>query len=213
MEEKRNYSFKNSDGEIMKLTVRRPNNKEIEDADIEYSKAFFNALKKGLPTRMVLSNILSASGAWTQENDNEIVELERQEALLSTKESKGREKKRTDEKLSEIEEKLRDLRRIRNSYFSHCAESVASDAQRDYLVFCTTYYTESGESVWKNYEDFVSENDGAVLFRTTYEYLTFSSDVPSTIPNEDEDVKKEEEKEVSVVNAEETTVEESPGAN
>ena len=70
MEDKRIYSFLNSDNEVMKFSVRRPTNKEIEDSDVEYSKAFFKALQKGLPTRMVLGNVLNASGSWTQENDN-----------------------------------------------------------------------------------------------------------------------------------------------
>ena len=170
--------------------------KEIEDSDVEYSKAFFKALQKGLPTRMVLGKVLNASGSWTQDNDNEIEELERQISLLLTKDVKGKEKKSVEEKVSELEDKANNLRRMRNSYFSHCAESVASDAQRDYLVSCTTEYAESGERVWKDYEDFAKEEDGAILFRATYEYLMFSNNVPSNIPNVEEETEKKEPSEV-----------------
>lgn len=197
MENKVSYSFRNSQDEIMKLSVRKPTNKEIEASDVEYSKAFFKALKNGLPTRMVLGNVLNASGAWTQDNDKEIEDIEKQIALLLSKDVKGKEKQKISDKVNELEDKASELRRMRNSYFSHCAEAVASDAQRDYLVSCTTEYTESGERVWDSYESFVNEEDGAILFRATYEYLMFSNDVPSNIPNEEEEEeKKEEPKEV-----------------
>ena len=35
MEDKRIYSFLNSDNEVMKFSVRKPTNKEIEDSDAE----------------------------------------------------------------------------------------------------------------------------------------------------------------------------------
>lgn len=190
-ENKRIYSFRNSDNEIMKFSVRKATNKEIEDSDVEYSKAFFRALQKGLPTRMVLGNVLNASGSWTQDNDKEIEELERQISLLLTKDVKGKEKKKVEERVSELEDKINGLRRMRNSYFSHCAEAVASDAQRDFLVSCVTEYAESGERVWENYDAFINEEDGAILFRSTYEYLMFSNGIPSNIPNEEDDVEKE----------------------
>lgn len=195
MENKVSYSFRNSQNEIMKLSVRKPTNKEIEASDVEYSKAFFKALKNGLPTRMVLGNVLNASGAWTQDNDKEIEEIERQISLLLAKDVKGKEKQKVSDRVSELEEKAADLRRMRNSYFSHCAEAVASDAQRDFLVASTTSYTESGERVWDTYDAFLNEEDGTILFRATYEYLMFSNNVPSNIPNEEEDVVEEENKE------------------
>lgn len=190
-ENKRTYSFRNSDNEIMKFSVRKATNKEIEDSDVEYSKAFFRAIQKGLPTRMVLGNVLNTSGSWTQDNDNEIDEIERQIALLMAKEVKGKEKKALEEKIAGLEDKANELRRMRNSYFSHCAEAVASDAQRDFLVSCVTEYAESGERVWKDYDSFINEEDGAILFRSTYEYLMFSNGVPSNLPNEEDEVKEE----------------------
>lgn len=203
-EEKRTYSFRNSNEEILKFTVRTPTTKEIEDSDVEYSKAFFKALKNGLPTRMVLSNVLVSTGAWTEDNDKEIEELDRQASLLATKTGlKGKEKEAVDSKISELDEKASNLRRIRNSYFSHCAESVASDAQRDYLVSCVTQYADSGERVWKDYESFINEQDGNILFRATYEYLMFSNGVPSSLPNEEEKSEKDgEAKDVKVEKAE-----------
>lgn len=191
MEEKVTYSFRNQKDEIVKFTVRKPTNKEIEESDVEYSKAFFNALKKGLPTRTVLADVLASSGAWDASKDAEIEELERRAALLSTKEVNGKEKTRVEENVKELEEKASELRRIRNSYFSHCAESVASDAQRDYLVSSTTMYAESGARVWKDYQAFIDEEDGNVLFRATYEYLMFSNGIPSNLPNEEEEKKPE----------------------
>lgn len=200
MEEKRNYSFRNEDNEILKFTVRRPTNKEIEDSDVEYSKAFFNALKKGLPTRLVLTNVLRESGAWTDENDKEIEEIERRIAVLTTdkEDVKGRERDTIEERISELDEKAGNLRRLRNSYFSHCAEAIASDSQRDYLVSCVTSYTESGEKVWKDYQAFIDEKDGNVLFRATYEYLMFSNDVPSTLPNEEDEPEKNNKVETKI---------------
>lgn len=193
MEEKVTYSFRNQKDEVVKFTVRKPTNKEIEESDVEYSKAFFNALKKGLPTRTVLADVLAASGAWDASKDAEIEELERKAAMLSTKDVNGKEKTRVEENIKELEDKASELRRIRNSYFSHCAESVASDAQRDYLVSSTTAYAESGARVWKDYQAFIDEEDGNVLFRATYEYLMFSNGIPSNLPNE------EEKKEVEVL--------------
>lgn len=205
MEEKRIYSFRNSNDEIVRFSVRKATNKEIEESDVEYSKAFFKALKNGLPTRMVLSNVLASSGAWTEDNDKEIDEIDRQVSLLSTRTGVNKEEKdKIDKKISELDDKASTLRRIRNSYFSHCVESLASDAQRDYIVSCVTEYADNSERVWKDYDSFINEKDGNVLFRATYEYLMLSNDVPSSLPNEDETEEEDdaETKDIKIEDAE-----------
>ena len=190
MEEKRVYSFKNEDGKIEKFAIVRATNADVEDGEIEYSKVFVESLKKGLPPRNVLTGILASTGAWTEEDNKKIDELDAKidsiSAILEKEGVTEEEKKSVGEELSLLNEKVNQMRSERNAYYSHTAEAKASDAQRDMMVVLTTTFEKTGTRVWASIDDFRKENDSSRLFRSVYEYLTFSNDMPSTMKNEEE---------------------------
>jgi hypothetical protein len=173
---------------LVKMTTRKPTNMEVEVADVEYSRIFCESIKNGLPTRDALEKILASNGAWTEEDNDKINEIEKEIVLLSAKTVTGEEKAQVDAKIEALEKESSEMRKVRNSYFSHSAEAKASDAQRDSFVSQVTEYADSGIKVWKNLDAFKREEDGNTLFRTTYEYLIFSNGMESNIPSETDEL-------------------------
>lgn len=187
--EKRTFSFYNDKNVLMNMSVREPTNKEVEGADTEYSKAFVNALKNGIPTRELLSDILQSSGVWTEEDNAKIRAMESDLEL---------EIEKHPDNIKAIEELNADLtkaRRKRNSLFQHTAESRASDAQRDYIVSQVIEDADTGKKIWKNFDEFRAERDGRILHRVVYEYLVFAYNMPSLLDehNMEKIQKKEDE--------------------
>ena len=197
--DKRIYVVKKDNGSFVKLSVRNPNSEETEIADIEYSKAFVKALKNQIPTARAMEKILAESGTWTSEDDkklNDIIEegAKLEEVLSDEKTSEG-EKKEIEKRLDELRDISADLRREKNSYYNHTAESKAADAQRDCTVVLVTRFADSDLPVWKSLDDFLKEEDGGLVYRAVYEYLAFINGVEG-LPDDVKDDKKEDKTEV-----------------
>lgn len=174
---KREFKVKTTDGKEIALTTRHPTNKETQEADYEYSKAFNKAIMAGLATNARLASALNESGVWTAERD-QAIEAQRGkvtdlEDKLSASTDDG--KKAIAEALSAERDTLYAMRQERSELFSHAAESKAEAAQRDYIISKVTEHSATGLPVWRKFSDFSDEADGGLVFRATYEYLTYSN--------------------------------------
>jgi delta 1-pyrroline-5-carboxylate dehydrogenase len=174
---KREFKVKTADGKETALTTRHPTNREAQEGDFEYSKAFNKAIMAGLSTNARLAAILRDSGVWGADKD-EAIEAQRAkvadiEEKLAAAPAEG--KKAIAEALSAERDILYTMRQERNEIFSHTTESKAEAAQRDYIISKVTERADAGTPVWRKFADFVDEVDGGLVFRATYEYLTFSS--------------------------------------
>ncbi|MGQ4893437.1 MAG: hypothetical protein ACP6IQ_02290 [Candidatus Njordarchaeia archaeon] len=210
-EEKRKFVVTLQDGRDVELITRNPNNKEIQEAEFYYSKAYNKAIMNGIMPQSTLVNALVENGMWSEEKDNAI---EKQRQLVADME-KELEKEKDEEKKASLAKKLtaeRDklfrMRQERNDLVAHSAESKAEDAQRNYLVSCVTEVAKTGDKVWPTYEDFLEEQDGGLVFRATYEFLTFTNGLESDFTkNLPENKVKEEEKEKAQPGEEQKTEE------
>lgn len=197
---KRTYIAKKLDGTLVKLTVREPKSFETDQADIEYSKAFVKSLADGLPTVKSMERILKESGAWTEKDEALITDIIKKGASLEDELKRegisDSDKKRIEDTLGDLREELSSLRKEKNSYFEHTAESKASDAQRDYLICCVTRYADTDEQVWKDTDALKKEEDGDLVFRAVYEYLAVMNDVDGLPDDKLEEEKVETEPKV-----------------
>lgn len=197
--DKRIFTVDKEDGSKVKLSTRKPTNQEIEDAGMEYSREFTKAVRFGLMPREAMKAILAQNGTWTKKDDQELKDIEDQIVALETADYKNNEQKRKKALADAVtmREYLIDRRKVLASYLEHTAEAKAYEAQRDYIVCCVTEYAETGERVWPEL-NFKDEKSGEMVFRATYEHMTFINGVPSKIEEEKKTRKKKKDVKVEV---------------
>lgn len=208
--DKRVFTVTKEDGKKVKLSTRRPTNQEIEDAGMEYSREFTKAVRCGLMPREAMKAILNQNGAWTKKEDAELSEIEDKIVELETADYKNNsdKHKKAMSDAAAMREHLTERRKVLSSYLEHTAEAKAYEAQRDYIVCCVTEYVDSGDRVWPELT-FKDEKSGEMIFRSTYEHMTFINDVPSQIESE-EDSDNEENVDVEQAVEEPLKEEEKP---
>lgn len=193
--DKRIYVVKKEDGSFVKLSVRTPNSEETEIADIEYSKSFVKALKNNIPTAKAMEKILAESGTWTKDDDKKLEDIIEEgaklEDVLSDEKTSDAEKIEIEKRLNDLRDMSSELRREKNSYYNHTAESKAADAQRDCTVVLVTRFADSDLPVWKSLDDFLKEQDGNLIYRAVYEYLALLNGVEGLPDDTKEEVKEE----------------------
>ncbi|MCK9279270.1 MAG: hypothetical protein M0P71_01390 [Melioribacteraceae bacterium] len=179
--EKRVFDVVKQNGESVKISTRRPNNQEIEISDMEYSRAFTNSVIAGLLPQETLESALRKRGILSEEKD---LQREEQGELVSSLEEElentpSENKQEVADRLKDARAKLFEMRQERSRLLAHSAEAKASNAQRDSIVSQVTEFAKNGAKVWRNIEDFMNETDGNIVFRATYEYMTFTNGLPS----------------------------------
>ena len=193
--DKRIYVVKKEDGSFVKLSVRTPNSEETEIADIEYSKSFVKALKNNIPTAKAMEKILAESGTWTKDDDKKLEDIIEEgaklEDVLSDEKTSDAEKIEIEKRLNDLRDMSSELRREKNSYYNHTAESKAADTQRDCTVVLVTRFADSDLPVWKSLDDFLKEQDGNLIYRAVYEYLALLNGVEGLPDDTKEEVKEE----------------------
>ena len=193
--DKRIYVVKKEDGSFVKLSVRTPNSEETEIADIEYSKSFVKALKNNIPTAKAMEKILAESGTWTKDDDKKLEDIIEEgaklEDILADEKTSDAEKINIEKRLNDLRDMSSELRREKNSYYNHTAESKAADAQRDCTVVLVTRFADSDLPVWKSLDDFLKEQDGNLIYRAVYEYLALLNGVEG-LPDDTKEETKEE---------------------
>lgn len=179
--EKRVFDVIKVSGESVKISTRKPTNQEIEISDMEYSRAFTNAVIAGLLPQETLENALRQRGILSAEKDEQ--RALQSEVVSSLEEelenAPAEEKQEVADRLKDARAKLFEMRQERSRLLSHSAEAKASNAQRDSIVSQVTEYAKNGAKVWRSIDDFMNETDANIVFRATYEYMTFANGLPS----------------------------------
>lgn len=149
-------------GETVSICTKRPDNDSIKDADIHRAKIWNKAFKEGVLTKKEVEEAMKERGIWDQDKadrevalSNEILQLERKLFI-----GDGKRKPRVSDgrKLAiEMREKRFELRQLieeRIQMDENTAESLADNARFDFLVSCCTFYVDSEERVFEDYEDY-----------------------------------------------------------
>jgi hypothetical protein len=111
-----------SDGNPIKVVVRRPTAEDFRDSQIEYNKAFRSSLDSGALLRQRLTDYMREQGIWSDEkqkrNDEFVEKIRLKEDTL----------KAGGIKLSEAKEIALELKRLRSEFQSFLAERNALDS-------------------------------------------------------------------------------------
>ena len=151
-----------ANGQTLTIYTKRPDNDSIKDADIHRAKIWNKAFKEGVLTKKEVEEAMKERGMWDQDKadrevalSNEILELERKLYIGDGK----RKPKVSEGRLLAIQmrEKRFELRRLieeRIQMDENTAESLADNARFDFLVSCCTFYADSHERVFEDYDDY-----------------------------------------------------------
>ena len=138
----------------VKVIIKEPNRKELEEADIEYSIEMSNCIKRGILTKAMLAKKYSDSGGLLSEDDakvltrryTELGELQNKYTRLSSKPKKVKaDEDKLANLLGEMAEKRRDIVDMETSYsslFNHTADSKAQNKVILWYLVHLSYYQE-----------------------------------------------------------------------
>jgi hypothetical protein len=163
MKNKFRKEYETEDGSKKVIYVKRPNNDSIKEADIHRAKVWNRAFKEGVLTKKEVETAMRERGLWDDEKSEkektltgEILSLEK---ILYTGKDGKKKPKLSEGRTTAIEMRskrtqLRKLIEQRLSMDENTAESLADNARFDYLVSCCSYYEDTDESVFPDYEDY-----------------------------------------------------------
>lgn len=159
------YGVQNPDKTLVEISldVRRPTYQNQREAQFHYSKAFSEAIKNKVPSKLKMEQILKENGDWTEDDDKIAKEMtdeirRNQKKLLAGKIKKSEAEKLAWENIKRSEDYLAFCSK-KNQYFDKCAESIAEQAKFNYLTYACTVYNNNGKQFWKSYEDFLEDNN------------------------------------------------------
>jgi hypothetical protein len=147
----------------VKIIIKEPSRRELEEADIEYSIEMSKCIKKGILTKAMLAKKYSDTGGLLTEDDaktltrsyGELGDLQNKYSRLSSKPKKS---KQDEEKLTsllgEMTEKRRDIVDMETSYsslFNHTADSKAQSKVILWYLVHLSHYQENEESEIKSF--------------------------------------------------------------
>jgi hypothetical protein len=144
--------------ETVSVIVRRPNGKDLKEAQIEYNKAMRSALENRTLLRQKLNDYLVDQGIWNKEKqsqyDNFIREINNRELVLKKGGIPLKKAKIIALELKRLRVDFRDLISERSSYDNTTAEGLADNARFDSLVATCTEDPNTRARVFTSIEDY-----------------------------------------------------------
>ena len=146
-------------------------------ADLEYSKAYTDAIKNGLLPRAVLAKDFKEKGIWT-DKDNEdldtiLEKLQEQMAILRTAIDQE-EKEKAKLALRRIDYEYQELHTRRIVTFQHSCDSKGEAARLLELTWRCAL-DEKKQPIWKSKEEFLTEQDSGFISELVKELLIFTN--------------------------------------
>lgn len=169
------------------LYIRNPTIEENQEGNLIYAKVFNQAILAGIDPEDELTKKLVDKGILEDENSSDSeaskvrTELVKLEALVKKYDANNRSKqvKKAARELAEVRAKVYDFNMKRQRLLSNSAEARAEDVKNSFLISRVTYRDDTNERVWGAYEDYLKEDDYALIGRLTLEFLTFSYGIAS----------------------------------
>lgn len=143
--------------------VKKPTSKEQKLAQLEYNKAFGEAIKSGAVLRAKLNDYMREQNIWTPEREKMVVKLAADVTHGEDKIKKGGIKLSEAIKIAKDVRKSRELLQLalsqRAASESSTAEGQAENAKFQRLLVECLVYRDSGEKVYSNIDELLNEED------------------------------------------------------
>ena len=141
----------------VKIIIKEPNRKELEEADIEYSIEMSKCIKRGIMTKAMLAKKYSDSGGLLSEEDAQTLtrlysklgdQQNRYTRLSSMPNKNKQQEKRAEELLGKMGQTRREIVDMETSYsslFNHTADSKAQNKVLLWYMVHLSFYQENEE--------------------------------------------------------------------
>jgi len=138
----------------VKIILKEPNRREMEDADMEYSIEMSKCIKRGILTKAMLAKKYSDSGGLLSEEDakhltrqySELGDLQNRYTRLSAKPKKNKQdENKLKNLMGQMAEARRDIVEMETSYsslFNHTADNKAQNKVILWYLVNLSYYQE-----------------------------------------------------------------------
>jgi hypothetical protein len=161
MSNSKEFKTKNEAGEEITLLVKRPNAKQIREAQVVYNQAYAEALHGGAIFRKKLHAYLKKQNLWDDEREKQYQEITdriedgRLKLAAGGMAFKAAHKLALDMKRARIE--LRELISDRTEADSHTVEGQADNTRFNYLVSVCTVYSNNGNPYFSGLDDYLEK--------------------------------------------------------
>ena len=179
-----------TDGKKLELALKKPNANQTRKAQLEYTKAFAEAIKSGALLKAKLNNVLIEQGIWNDERQARYDELIQNINDGEKKLAKGGIKLDSAKDIA-IDMRgdrweLRQLISERTELETNTAEGQAENARFNYLVSSTLVYNDTGKPYFKDVEDYMNQSNDTVAITAAQKFANMmyglEEDYESTLP-------------------------------
>lgn len=174
------FETKDENGEVLKLCVKKPTDKQKRLGQLVYSKAFKEALGAGLLLRAKLAEYLVEQGIRSDEKMKKqldlMIKISEDEKKLEDASLSDQEKEKVAMTLREDRRQLLSMRMPEISLDNNTAEAFAQNEQFNYFVSVCTY-TQEGVPVFKNLEDYNDKNEFEYAMEAARKFSTLLYDL------------------------------------
>lgn len=160
------------------LFIRHPTLEESQAASFYRSSSLTKARDMGLPSMEEMEKLLVQRGLWTSAHEASVkdfsAQLEAQRVLLSKTVRVPANRERIKGNITALQNKLWDVRKIKESKFEHTQERRADEDRLLYLTWVCTYRPDMCTRYWLSFDDFRNERDVSFRSNVSIRYALFS---------------------------------------
>lgn len=178
----KSFEVKLQDGTVKKVTIRKPSAKDIDQADtIRAAKvAEIIKSKEKILSRYEIDGYLRSNGIWTVEDEQKVVDINKEIHALLEKLRKGGLKISEGREIAvSITKKRIEAIRVsskRRVFDDSTIESQAEHERNDYLAFACTVDNETGEQLWDTWEDFKEDRSSDAYYTCAQNLISVLND-------------------------------------
>lgn len=164
------------DGDV-KVLVKKPGRREINDAQIVYNKAWRKSLENGVLIRAKLNQYLIDQGVWDdnkqKQYDQFVSKINEKELVLKKGGIPLKKAKSIALELKDLRVQFRSLIADRISYDSNTAEGSADNERFDYLVSVCVLDPSTKKPIFKDLEDYNEKSSEPWAVKAASELANF----------------------------------------
>lgn len=165
-----------NDGDV-KVLVKKPGRREINDAQIVYNKAWRKSLENGVLIRAKLNQYLIDQGVWDdnkqKQYDQFVSKINEKELVLKKGGIPLKKAKSIALELKDLRVQFRSLIADRISYDSNTAEGAADNERFDYLVSVCVLDPSTKKPIFKDLEDYNEKSSETWAVKAASELANF----------------------------------------
>lgn len=175
---KRTFDSVDESGKTVTLGIVIPTQKIIQDAQLQYAKAFSKCLRDGLLVNAEAQKVIRDRDLWDKNVEQEFYNLTKDIAAKEKILNDGiilNDKNLTDTayEVAFLREKRYQLQRQTQSIYNNTAENRADEVRVQYLTSQCIVDAKTGEAYFKSFDDFLEKLDTKIAADCSVQMMTY----------------------------------------